>query len=115
MPKRSGIILIAVGLALALLSAIAVVGVARQATAASQAQVRQVSVVVAARDIPDQTLITADALTIKPFPADFAPPGAYSTTGDLIGKYSKGFLSNGQIVVAGQAIQAPQTKNMSDR
>jgi pilus assembly protein CpaB len=114
-PRRSGIILISVGLVLAIISAIAVIGIARQATAASQAQVRQVSVVVSARDIPDQTLITADALTIKAFPADFAPPGAYSTTGDLVGKYSKGFVPSGQIIVAGQAIQAPQTNNMSDR
>jgi pilus assembly protein CpaB len=100
---------------LALISAVAVIGIARQATEASHAQVRQVEVVVAARDIPDQTLITADALTIKPFPVDFAPPGAYSTTGDLIGKYSKGFLPSGQIVVAGQAVQAPQAANMSGR
>jgi len=115
MPKRSGIVLIAVGLALALFSAIAVIGIARQATAASQAQVRQVSVVVAKRDIPDQTQITADALEVKPFPVEFAPPGVYSTTDDLVGRYAKGFLPSGQIIVAGQAQLAPQTANMSDR
>jgi Flp pilus assembly protein CpaB len=115
MPKRSGIVLISVGLALALISAVAVIGIARQATAASQAQVRQVSVVVAKRDIPDQTQITADALEIRPFPVDFAPPGTYSTTDDLIGRYAKGFLPQGQIIVAGQAQLAPQTSNMSDR
>jgi pilus assembly protein CpaB len=115
MPKRSGILLIVFGLALAALSAATVITIARQATAASQAQVRQVSVVVAKRDILDQTQITADALEIKPFPADFAPPGTYSTSDDLIGKYAQGFLPKGQVIVAGQAKQAPQTPNLSDR
>jgi Flp pilus assembly protein CpaB len=115
MRKRSGIFLIATGLALAILSALGVIGIARQATAASQAQVRQVSVVVARRDIPDQTQITADALEVKAFPVDFAPPGVYSTTDDLVGRYAKGFLPQGQVIVAGQAELAPQTPNISDR
>jgi pilus assembly protein CpaB len=115
MPKRSGIVLISIGLALAILSAVVVIGIARQATAASQAQVRQVSVVTAKRDILDQTQITADALEIKAFPADFAPPGVYSTTDDLVGRYAQGFLPRGQVIVAGQAKLAPQTPNISDR
>src|SRR6516162_8484254 len=102
MQKRSGILLISVGLVLAVLAAVVVIGIARQATAASQAQVRQVSVVVAKRDILDQTQVTADALEVKPFPADFAPPGAYSTMDDLIGKYAQGFLPKGQVIAAGQ-------------
>src|SRR5215510_1072963 len=115
MPKRSGLFLILVGFVLALVSAVVVVGIARQATAASQAQVMQVSVVVAKRDILDQTQITADALEVKPFPADFAPPGVYSTTDDLVGRYAQGFLPRGQVIVAGQAKLAPLTPNISDR
>lgn len=115
MPKRSGVFLISVGLLLAGLAAVVVIGIARQATAAAQAQVRQVSVVVAKRDILDQTQITADALEIKPFPADFAPPGVYSTTDELLGKYAQGFLPRGQVIVSGQAKSAPQTPNISDR
>jgi pilus assembly protein CpaB len=115
MPKRSGIFLISVGLALAALAAFAVVGIARQATAASQAQVRQVSVVVAKRDILDKTQITADALEVKPFPVDFSPTGVYSTPDDLVGKYAQGFLPKGQVIVAGQVQSAPQTPNVSDR
>jgi pilus assembly protein CpaB len=115
MPKRSGALLIVVGLVLAVGAAAAVVGIARQASAASQAQVRQVSVVVAKRDILDQMQITADALEVKPFPADFAPPGVYSTTGDLIGQYAQGFLPRGQVLIAGQAKPAPLTPNISDR
>jgi Flp pilus assembly protein CpaB len=115
MQKRSGILLISVGLVLAVLAAVVVIGIARQATAASQAQVRQVSVVVAKRDILDQTQVTADALEVKPFPADFAPPGAYSTMDDLVGKYAQGFLPKGQVIVAGQVKLAPLTPNLSDR
>jgi pilus assembly protein CpaB len=115
MQKRSGILLISVGLVLAALAGVVVIGIARQATAASHAQVRQVDVVVATRDILDQTQITADALEVKPFPADFAPPGAYSTPGDLVGKYAQGFLPKGQVIVAGQVKLAPLTPNLSDR
>jgi pilus assembly protein CpaB len=115
MQKRSGILLISVGLVMAVLAAVVVIGIARQATAASQAQVRQVSVVVAKRDILDQTQVTADALEVKPFPADFAPPVAYSTPDDLVGKYAQGFLPKGQVIVAGQTKLAPLTPNLSDR
>src|SRR4051794_27154464 len=102
MQIRSGIVLISVGVVLAVLAATVVIGVASQASAASRAQVRQVDVVVAKRDILDQTQITADALEVKPFPADFASPGAFSAPDDLVGKYAQGFLPQGQLIVAGQ-------------
>jgi pilus assembly protein CpaB len=115
MRKRAGLLLIASGLALAGLAAVLVMGIARQATEASHAQVRQVAVVTAKQDILQDTLITADALEVKPFPADFAPPGAFSTVEDVVGKYAKGFIPRGQIVVAGQLDLGKQTPNLSDR
>jgi Flp pilus assembly protein CpaB len=113
--KRAGILLIAGGLALASVTAVLVMGIARQAAAASQAQVRQVAVVVAARDILDQTLVTADALEVKPFPADFAPPGALPSVELVVGKFATGFVPKGQVVVAGQFQSALPTPNLSDR
>src|SRR5262245_2197148 len=101
-PKRAGVVLIVTGLVLAGLAGILVVGIARQATAASRAQLRQVALVVATRDIADETQLTADALELKPFPADFAPAGAFSRTDDLVGKFAQGFVAKGQVVVAGQ-------------
>jgi pilus assembly protein CpaB len=115
MRKRAGFLLIAGGLALAGLTAVLVMGIARQAAAAGRAQVRQVAVVVATRDILDHTQLTADALAVKAFPADFAPPGAFSTVGDLVGKYAQGFIPKDQVVVAGQVQLAPPAPNLSDR
>jgi pilus assembly protein CpaB len=115
MKKRTGIVLIAVGLALAGLTAFLVVGIIRQATAASHAQVRQVVVVTAKQDILQDTLLTADALEAKAFPADFAPKGAFSSVEDVLGKYARGFIPKGQIVVSGQLEFAPPALNISDR
>jgi pilus assembly protein CpaB len=108
--------LIASGLALAGLAALLVMGIARQATEASHAQVRQVAVVTAKQDILQNTLVTADALEVKSFPADFAPAGAFSTVDSVVGKYAKGFIPKGQIVVAGQLdLGKPTSPNLSDR
>lgn len=115
MRKRAGVVLIAGGLALAGLTAMLVIGIARQAMAASKAQVPQVAVVVASRDILDQTQVTADALTVKAFPADFAPPGAFSTVDGIVGKFAQGFIPKGQVVVAGQLQLAPPAPNLSNR
>lgn len=115
MRKRAGVLLIASGLALAVLTGVLVIGIARQATAASHAQIRQVAVVVATHDIIDQTQITADALEVKPFPSDFAPPGAFSTIDDIVGKFAQGFIPKGQVVVAGQVQLRRPAPNLSDR
>jgi len=115
MRKRAGLFLIASGLALAGVTAVLVIGIARQATAASHAQIRQVAVVVTTHDVAEQTQITADALEVKPFPADFAPPGAFSSVDELVGKFAQGFIPKGQVVVAGQVQLARPAPNLSDR
>ena len=115
MRKRAGIILIASGLALAGLAAILVLGITRQATEASHAQVRQVVVVTAKQDILQDALVTADVLEVRAFPADFAPKGAFSSLDDVVGKYARGFIPTGQVVVSGQLEFAPPTPNISDR
>jgi pilus assembly protein CpaB len=116
MRKRAGLLLIASGLALAGVAAVLVMGIARQATEASHAQVRQVAVVTANQDIPRGILVTADALVVKSFPADFAPAGAYSTVDDVVGKYANGFIPKGQIVVSGQLdLGKPTSPNLSER
>jgi pilus assembly protein CpaB len=115
MRKRAGLFLIAGGLALAGLTAVLVFGISRQATAASHAQIRQVAVVVATHDLVDQAQITADTLELKPFPADFAPPGVFSSVDDLVGKFAQGFIPKGQVIVAAQVQLARPAPNLSDR
>jgi pilus assembly protein CpaB len=115
MAHRSGLVLIVGGLVLAGLTSLLVIGLARQATEASRAPIRQVAVVAATRDIVDQSTIPPDALVVKAFPADFAPAGAIADVNQAIGKVANGFIPKDQIVVAGQlaAVEAPA--NLSER
>jgi pilus assembly protein CpaB len=107
--------LIVVGLVLAGLTSLLVIGLVQQATAARNAPIRQVVLVVAARDIVDQTSIPPDALVAKAFPADFAPAGAIGDVNQVIGKLANGFIPKDQVVVAGQLAQAGPPDNPSDR
>lgn len=115
MPKRFGLTLIIGGLALAVVVAVLVMGMARQARAASYAPIQQVNVVVTNRDIRDGSLVTADALEVKAFPSDFAPSGAYSVEDDVVGKFAQGFIPKGQILVAGQLQLSQPAPLISDR
>ncbi len=115
MRKRAGLLLIATGLALAGLTAVLVIGIAQQAAKASTAPIRQVAVVVASRDILEQTQVTADVLEVRSFPAEFAPSGAFSRRDDVVGKFARSFVPKGQIVVGGQLQLAQAAPNLSDR
>jgi pilus assembly protein CpaB len=115
MPRRTGPILSLLGLLLAGLTSVLVMGIARQANEASRGQVRQVALVAAAKDILDQTPITPDMLVVKAFPADFAPAGAVASPDQVVGKIANGFVAKDQIVVAGQLGLAEPPANVSDR
>ena len=115
MPKRFGLTLIIGGLVLSAVVAVLVIGIARQARAASYAPIKQVNVVVTNRDISDGSLVTADALDLKAFPADFAPGGAYSVEDDVVGKFAQGFIPKGQVIVAGQLQLSRPAPLISDR
>src|SRR3982751_4312519 len=86
MRQRTGLILMLGGLVLAGLTAVVVMGIARQAIEASRAPIRPVALGTTTRDIVDQATIPADALVVKAFPADFAPAGAVSSLDQVIGK-----------------------------
>jgi pilus assembly protein CpaB len=103
------------GLLLAGLTSMLVMGIAKQATDASRAPIRQVAVVTATRDIVDQTTIPPDALVVKAFPADFAPAGAVSDVNQVVGKLANGFISKDQVVVAGQLTTVQPPANLSER
>jgi pilus assembly protein CpaB len=115
MARRSGLMLILVGLMLAGLTSVLVMSITRQATEASHSPIRQVALVTATRDILDQTTIPADALAIKAFPADFAPTGAIGSPDQIVGKIANGFIPKDQVVVAGQLVNMFPPANLSDR
>ena len=108
MKRRGALALMALGILLAGGASVLVLGIARQASEASRAVIPQVYVVMAAREIPDQTQVTPDALVIRPFPADFAPVGAIANPDQAVGKFAMGTIYKDQIILAGHVSTAQQ-------
>jgi pilus assembly protein CpaB len=65
-----------------------------------------VPVVVTARDIPSQTLITEDMLTIKQVPADLALVGSYTEPADVVGLRTQVQMVTGQQLLNTNATSA---------
>lgn len=102
MRKRTGTLIMLAGIVLAVVAGMLVLGMTRQTRAERIAQVDQVLVVMASRDIPDGTAVTADALAMEAFPADFVPAGAIVASEEAVGKYATTRITTGQIVLANQ-------------
>ena len=69
MKRRGALSLMALGILLAGGASVIVLGIARQAGEASRAVIPQVYVVMAARESPDQAVVTPEARVIRPCPA----------------------------------------------
>lgn len=115
MRQRAGMFLMLIGLVLAGLATLLVMNIARQASESSKGAVKQVAVVTTNRDIPDQTMVTADALVMKPFPADFVPGGAITSPDQVIGKLANGYIAKDQVIVVNQLSTVRRSTNLSDR
>jgi pilus assembly protein CpaB len=113
MRKRAATLIMMVGIALALVAGLGVFAMARQAKADRTAQVPQVLVVMASRDIADGTAVTADSLTMQAFPADFVPHGAIAAPDDAIGKFTTTQITKGQIVLSNQLSNTLRAGNLS--
>lgn len=115
MRKVRGLLFVLVGLLLAVLSGYAVLSYTKQAAdkaaasaaAAASANVvvqatpiPKVFVVVAAKDLAENVAVSADDLTQKEFPADFAPADAIAGSDIAVGKYTTARIFKGEILVA---------------
>src|SRR4051794_39654332 len=115
MKRRGALALMALGILLAGGASVLVLGIARQANEASRAVIPQVYVVMAAREIPDQTMVTPDALVVRPFPADFAPANAIATPDLAVGKFAVATIYKDQILLQGHVSIAKRESSLSDR
>jgi pilus assembly protein CpaB len=105
----------ALGILLAGGASIIVLGIARQAGETSRAAIPQVYVVMAVREIPDQAVVTPDALVVRPFPAEFAPVGAISSPEQVVGKFAAGTIYQDQILMGGHVSTGKKAPSLSDR
>jgi pilus assembly protein CpaB len=115
MKRRGALALMALGILLAGGASVIVLGIARQAGEASRAVIPQVYVVMAAREIPDQAVVTPDALVVRPFPAEFAPVGAVSQPEQVVGKFAVGAIYKDQILLNGHVSTGKRAPSLSDR
>jgi pilus assembly protein CpaB len=105
----------ALGILLAGGASVIVLGIAKQAGEQSRAVIPQVYVVMATREIPDQAVVTPDALVVRPFPAEFAPVGAIAQPEQAVGKFAVGTIYQDQIILNGHVTTAKKSPSMSDR
>jgi pilus assembly protein CpaB len=99
---------LAAGLVLAVLTGVALYGVAQQSAARPEAPAaaNTVQVLVAKTDIAARTVLTADLLARKDFPADLVPAGAISSGDAAVGQTTLIPIARGQAIVAGQLSSA---------
>jgi pilus assembly protein CpaB len=115
MKRRGALALLALGILLAGGASVIVLGIAQQAGEASRAVIPQVYVVMASREIPNEAVVTPDALVVRPFPAEFAPPGAISQPELAVGKFAVGTIYRDQILMVGHVSTGKKATSLSDR
>lgn len=100
-------IFLGVGLLLAALTGFSLYGLAQQtAQTPAASAARTVDVIVANVDIPVRTVLTADIVLHRSFPADLVPAGALTRDADAIGQTTIAPIARGQTIVAGQLSSA---------
>ena len=96
-------IFLGVGILLASLTGLALYGLAQQTAQVPSARaLRTIEVVVAKVDLPVRTVISADVITRRSFPAELVPVGALTRDSDAIGLTTIAAIPSGQTIVAGQ-------------
>jgi len=96
------------GLVLAVLTGVALYGVAQQSSVRPEApaSTTTIQVLVAKADIAARTVLTADLLARKDFPADLVPSGAVASDAAALGQTTLVPIARGQAIVAGQLSSA---------
>jgi Flp pilus assembly protein CpaB len=114
--RKSGTFMMVSGGLLAGLATMLVLSASRQAQAAQTAPrvaVREAQIVVATKEIAELTTIKADAVALKPFPADYLPAGAATKVEDVIGKVASSKIVPQQVVLKPQLSTTAEAKTPS--
>lgn len=78
------------------------VGQLSRAPARVETNPETVSVVVAAKDVPRYTTLTADVLKLQPFPKNLVPPGSITRVEDAVDRVTDSHLVKGEAVLEGK-------------
>ncbi|HAF10802.1 MAG TPA: Flp pilus assembly protein CpaB [Chloroflexi bacterium] len=95
---------LAAGLVLAVLTGVALYGVAQQSASRpdAPADTNTIQVLVAKTDIAARTVLSADLVARRDFPADLVPAGAITSDAAAVGQTTLVPIARGQAIVAGQ-------------
>ena len=113
MRRRAGPLLMLLGVVLASIAALLVLGMAQQAQQQAIQQIKQVYVVTAAKDVPENTIVSPDMVALKPFPAEFAPAGAVASIEEANGKYAVTKLFKDAVVLRAQISGSKRVRDVA--
>ena len=113
MRRRAGLLLMLVGLLLASVAALLVLGMAQQTQQQAVQQIKQVYVVTVAKDVPENTILSPEMLAVKAFPADFAPPSAVATVEEATGKFAATKLFKDTVLLRSQISGAKKARDVA--
>ena len=115
--KRSGLILIVVGLLLAVVSVVGVLSLSKGGNTApippTPTPVPVVKVLVATQDIPARTMLQANMLSLRDWPADMLPAGTVSKPQDVIGKVTSAPLAAGELMLTSKVSTEQSTVGLA--
>jgi pilus assembly protein CpaB len=98
---------LSLGIVLAIVTGVALNGVAQQnANRVVAAPPETVSIVVAKADVPARTVITAAMLTRRDYPKELVPGGALADEADAVGQTTVATIPSGAAVLRGQILAA---------
>ena len=99
---------LAAGLVLAVLTGVALYGVAQQSASRpdAPAATNTIQVLVATADIAARTVLSPDLVARRDFPADLVPAGAVTSDAAAVGQTTLVPIARGQAIVAGQLSSA---------
>jgi len=105
---------LSLGLVLAILTGVALNGVAQQSVGpAAAAPVDTIGIIVAKADLPARTVLTATMLVRRDYPKELVPNGAVATEAEVIGQTTLAAVPAGAPVLRGQLVAAEGRKGAS--
>src|SRR5437867_5007533 len=105
--RRRSWFFLSLGIVLAIITGVALNGVAQQnVNRVAAAPPQTVSIVVASADLPARAVITAAMLTRRDYPTDLVPGGVVGTETEAVGQTTLAAIPSGAAVLRGQIIAA---------
>lgn len=104
-----------VGVVLAAVTGVALYQTANQVRLPTTDARQSIEVVIAKVELAPRTVLTADLLSVKAYPSDLVPAGAFTVAGDLVGRTTAVRIARSQPIVRDllSSIDSPEVTSIS--